>query len=231
MYLQKECSSCVECRHKAPFFDLLTREELDYINERRYSIQYKAGEIVIKQGTVAHQVISLVDGFAKLVIEGEGNRNLIISFVKPSQIIGGPGIHTDLKHHYSVKVLEDSRICFIDAKKFNTLLNKDLKFANAFITHLSHKAIVSFNRLFSLTQKQMHGRIADCLLFLTNEIYQSQKFETVISRQEIGDFTAMSKDSAIRVLKEFERDGIIYLKDKTIEILNMQQLLDISERG
>ena len=231
MYSQKECSSCIECQEKSPLFELLTRDELEYINDKRYSIQYKAGEVILKQGTIASQVISLVNGFVKLVIEGEGNRNLIITFVKSWKVIGGPGIHTDQKHHYSVVALEDSRVCFIDAGKFRKLLNDNVTFANAFIENLSHKAVFSFNRLFSLTQKQMHGRMADGLIFLANEVYHSSKFETVILRQELADFTAMSKDSAIRILKEFERDGVLYLKDKTIEILDMPQLADISERG
>jgi CRP/FNR family transcriptional regulator len=231
MYSQKECTSCIECQQKSPIFELLSNDELEYINEKRYSIQYKAGEVILKQGTVANQVISLVNGFVKLVIEGEGNRNLILTFVKSWKIIGGPGIHTDQKHHYSVVALEDSRICFIDAVKFRELLQKNVSFANGLIENLSHKAVYSFDRLFSLTQKQMHGRMADGLIFLADEIYQSHKFDTFISRKDLADFTAMSKDSAIRILKEFERDGVIYLHDKTIEIIDMPQLVDISERG
>lgn len=231
MYSKKECTSCIDCKDKSPLFELLSKDELEFINEKRYSINYKAGEVILKQGTVANQVISIVNGFAKLVIEGDGNRNLIITFVKSWKVIGGPGIHTDLKHHYSVVALEDSLVCFIDAEKFKKLIRDNSIFANAFIVNLSHKAIFTFSRLFSLTQKQMHGRMADGLIFLADDIYQSHKFETVISRQELADYTAMSKDSAIRILKEFERDGVIYLKDKTIEILNRPQLNEISERG
>ena len=211
MYSQKECTSCIECKDRAPLFEFLSNEDLEFINDKRYSIQYKAGEVILKQGTIANQIISLVNGCAKLVIEGDGNRNLILTFVKSWKIIGGPGIHIDLKHHYSVVALEDSRVCFIDADKFRQLLRDNSEFANAFIVDLSHKAIFSFDRMFSLTQKQMHGRMADGLIFLADKVYRSNKFETVISRQEMADFTAMSKDSGIRTLKEFERDGLINL--------------------
>lgn len=231
MYTKRACTNCVDCQDKSALFKILSTEELSFINEKRYSIQYKAGEVILKQGTVANQIVNLVNGFAKLVFEGDGNRNLILSFVKPWNILGGPGIHTDLKHHYSVIALEDSLVCFMDADKFRKLLRENSKFANSFIVNLSHKTIYDFNRLFSLTQKQMHGRMADGLILLAEKTYRSHRFETVISRQEMADFTAMSKDSAIRILKEFERDGVIYLKDKVIEILDMPQLIEISERG
>jgi CRP/FNR family transcriptional regulator len=43
--------------------------------------------------------------------------------------------------------------------------------------------------------------------------------------------TAMSKDSAIRILKEFERDGIISLKGRELSILDMDHLLELSFKG
>ena len=83
----------------------------------------------------------------------------------------------------------------------------------------------------SLTQKQMHRRIADGLLYLANGFYKSSSFCLQISRQDIADMTAMSKDSAIRILKEFERDGIISLNGRALEILDMKQLHNVSQRG
>ena len=88
-----------------------------------------------------------------------------------------------------------------------------------------------FNKVVSLTQKQMHGRMADGLLYLANDFYRSSTFEVQLSRQEIGDLTAMSKDSAIRILKDFERDGIISLNGSMLTVMDMEQLYDISLKG
>jgi len=82
-----------------------------------------------------------------------------------------------------------------------------------------------------LSQKQMHGRIADALIYLSKEIYNSKVVGGEISRQDMADYTSMSKDSAIRILKEFERDEIIILDGKRIEILSDERLQEISQRG
>ena len=82
-----------------------------------------------------------------------------------------------------------------------------------------------------LSQKQMHGRISDALIYLSEEIYETNKVNGEISRQDIADYTSMSKDSAIRILKEFERDSIIHLDGRTIEILDSKRLHDISQKG
>ena len=77
----------------------------------------------------------------------------------------------------------------------------------------------------------MHGRIADALIYLSSEIYESQVIGSEITRQDMADYTSMSKDSAIRILKELERDGIIALEGRNIEILANDRLQEISQRG
>jgi len=73
--------------------------------------------------------------------------------------------------------------------------------------------------------------MADGLLYLSQDFYNDTAFDMHLSRQDIADLTAMSKDSAIRILKDFERDGIINTAGSRLEILDMQQLQDISLRG
>jgi CRP/FNR family transcriptional regulator len=89
----------------------------------------------------------------------------------------------------------------------------------------------TFERFVSLTQKQMHGRIADVLIYLAENIYNNQTFEIALSRQDISEFSGMSKDSAIRILKEFESEGIIEANGKTISINKMDLLKEISAKG
>ena len=88
-----------------------------------------------------------------------------------------------------------------------------------------------YDKLISLTQKQMHGKIADALIYLSEKIYNSLEFELTVSRQDLADMTAMSKDSAIRILKELEKDGIIIINGRKISIPGMELLKEISAKG
>ena len=83
----------------------------------------------------------------------------------------------------------------------------------------------------SLSQKQMPGRVADALIYLADEIFESCCISSDISRQDIADYTSMSKDSAIRILKEFERDNIIQLDGRCIEVQDVKRLHSISLMG
>jgi CRP/FNR family transcriptional regulator len=83
----------------------------------------------------------------------------------------------------------------------------------------------------SLTQKNMHGRIADALFYLSEKVYAANPFNMSISRQDLADLSGMSKESAIRILKEFKDDGILRIDGSLFEILKIQQLKQISYTG
>jgi CRP/FNR family transcriptional regulator len=79
--------------------------------------------------------------------------------------------------------------------------------------------------------KQMHGRLADVLLYLDTMKYNNKSIFTYLSRKEISDFAGLSTESTVKLLKGFEQDGLIRLVDKDIEVLKRENLIEISKRG
>lgn len=225
------CKNCEECNHKSPLFSLLSPAETEILNEDRFEVQFKTGETIAKQGTILTHLISLTSGHVKIYIEGINDRNLLLNLYGPFSILGGPGMFLDQRHHYSITALEPSSVCFINVESFKKVINLNPLFTAKFLEHLNSKQVMLYNKLISLTQKQMHGKIADALIYLSEKIYNNLEFELTISRQDLADMTAMSKDSAIRILKELEKDEIIVINGRKISIPGMELLKEISAKG
>lgn len=209
----------------------LSDKHLEILNRDRFEVVFKPDEMMYKQGTSATHLIFITSGLAKVYIEGFQNKNLIIKILKENEYTGGPGIFSDARHHYSISALKETTACFVPVENWKTLIEENKLFNLDFIRHLNKYSIYIFERMMSLTQKQMPGRMADALLYLSKDVYSSPHFELVLSRQDIADMTAMSKDSAIRVLKEFQSEGIIIEQGKAIQIANMAKLENISQFG
>ena len=225
------CVNCYKCNERIPLFAELADSELEIINDKRFEVHYNAGENIIKQGTVASNLVYLTTGLAKQYIEGYDHRNLILEIIKPWTIFGGTGIYVDMRYHYSVTALEEATACFIDIVNFKKLIRLNPDFAERFMNYCGTCSTKTFEHLVGITQKQMHGRIADVLIYLAETVYSSQSFEIALSRQDISEFSGMSKDSAIRILKEFENEGIIEANGKSISINKMNLLMEISAKG
>ncbi len=231
MNVENLCDGCDDCNEKAALFQSLNEEELRIVNKDRYSVRFHEGEVILKQGTQANYYISVIEGFAKMYIEGFNDRKLILDFIKPWKLIGGPGTQLNDKHRFSVVAVQETLVCFIDVNNFKKVLASNPGFSEQFLVLCGGNYHRALERMVGLSQKQMHGRISDALIYLSEEIYSKTSVGAEITRQDIADYTSMSKDSAIRILKEFERDSIINLDGRIIEILDISRLHAISQKG
>jgi len=214
---------------KSPLFKVMTKEELELINTNKRQVNFKKGEIIVKQGAPMSHVISFTSGIAKVYIEGSANRNLVLRFIKPTNFLGAPGIFANQIHYSTVCAVEESSVCFIDIDIFKQVISMNTKFAEQFMELISWNGIFNYERFICLTQKNTHGRLADSLIYLHEQIFNERDYQISISRQDMAELTGMSKDSVIRTLKELYEEGVIKIDKQYIRIVEMDKLKKISQ--
>ncbi len=223
--------NCETCSARWKNFQFLTKAELQLINENRYEATFKPGEIIIKQGSPASNALFLASGMAKSYIEGIRGKNFIMSILLPGRLIIGPGAYVNSRHTYSVAALTVVQACFISFDVFKQLVKVNGEFAESLLEDISAKSLRSHIRMVNLAQKKMPGRLAEVLLYFSDEIFHSDEFEMILSRQELGEMTNMAKESVVRILKEMEESGVLLSTPSHIKILQKDKLLLISEKG
>jgi len=72
--------------------------------------------------------------------------------------------------------------------------------------------------------------MAESILFLKNQIFKNGSIKHV-SKQDLAEFTAMTRESAIRVLKDFKDSGLIEIEDHSIHIIDQKALEQIALHG
>lgn len=223
--------SCLECSKKSLCFNHLTEKELLAIDENKVVLKYKKGEIIAKQGAFVPQILYLQKGLVKVYKELNDNENLVLTIFPNGSLIGLPSLYSVSKMEYSVAALVDSVICAIDKQLFEKFIKDNGDFAAAVISSMNSCLLYNFSKIISLTHKQMNGRLAEALLFLSDVIYKSDEFRMVLSRKDIAEFTGMSVMSVVRALKDFKENQIITDENGVIKIINREKLMKISVTG
>ncbi len=222
-----KCSGCLlKCDIYSTF--VKTGQETEQVSSMH--AEFRKHDVICKQGTDVTHAMFLVKGSAKLYIEGLNNRNIILYILKPPAYIGLLSFFESPVYSYSVTSLEDSEVCFIELglvkqlylENHDLLLNLNKAFGKS-VTSIMRKIV-------SLNQKQIRGRMAENLLYLS-DLHNSTKFHLGLSRKEIGEMVAISEENTVRLLAEFARENIIYLKGREIEIIDKPLLKKISEVG
>lgn len=235
------CDKCQGCtydcclnRHNCGtthIFNNLSKDELRSIMDNKRQIKFHAGETITKQNTPLTHLICIRSGLAKVVSEGPKGKNLIVEIIKDNNIFTGGGTIIDDSHHFTVAALTDIECCFIETSKIFTVLSVNSSFALDLLKLYNGQHIKMHKTLINLIHKYMPGRVADTLLYLKNEIYLSNPFQFILTKQELADMSGMTKESFIRNLKEFEDSGIINHSRNTIKIIKEADLLEISRNG
>lgn len=223
--------NCNGCEMKSPLFCLLTDGELQMVDKNKLTVEFREGETIRKQGTFMSHVISLNAGLAKLYLEGGHKTSAILRIVKPTHFVGGPGLYLDQIHHFTVTALNDCVVCFIDLKVFKEIVDRNKAFRDALFEDFSRNMLAVYNRLLLLVQKQMPGRMADTLLYLFDDVYGSDQIPLHLSKQDLADLSGMSKESAIKVLREFQNEHIITIPAGKMILENRETLQRISKTG
>ena len=104
-------------------------------------------------------------------------------------------------------------------------------FGHAIIKRYCEQNTDLFSIIGNLNYKQMNGRLADTLLYLNGIKKDYPDIFQLLSRKDVAEFAGISTESVVKLLKIFEKDALIKLIDKDIEILNPENLSEISKRG
>lgn len=224
-------NTCANFVHQTSCFDQLTEQEQELVAKNQVRVVYKKGETICKQGAFASHIMFLEEGLVKIYLEGNP-RNLILTITPSNHLVGLPSIYEGNNTFlYSVSTYVDSTVKLIDVNIFKQLIRQNANFASKIINVLNENTAQAYGRFFCLTRKQLHGRLADILLCLSDRIFKSQSFNLPLSRNDLGELTSMSTESVIRIMKEFKDDNMIKVSGKTIEILDYKKMQKISEVG
>ena len=219
------------CDIHAPCFQMLTSRELELVRASKTQVLFRKGDSLTKQGTFASYILFVINGICKQYIEGYGSRSFNMRIVQPGEFVGLSAVFTKNIFNYSTVALTDCYAFLIEKEAIAKVIQKNGLFGLNIIKRYCEQNSNLFSTLQTVLYKQMNGRISETLLYLDSIRESHPDIFLLLSRKDIADFAAISTESAVKLLKSFEKDGLIELQDKDVIIRDKKALEDISKRG
>ena len=219
------------CDIQAPCFQLLSPAEVELVRASKTQVLFRKGDNLTKQGAFASYVLFMISGLAKQYIEGDSLKNFNLHIIKPGEFVGLSAVFTKNTFNYSSVALTDCQVFLVEKDAISNVVKQNGLFGFNIIRRYCEQNSNLFETLRIIMYKQMNGRIADRLLYLDGLKNENPDIFQLLSRKDIADFAGTSTESAVKLLKNFEKDGLILLNEKDISILNYTVLQEISKRG
>lgn len=220
-------------------FKMFKLASLEYISESEFNrletaaahLSFKKGETILKQGAPPNHIVFLEHGIVKFNFEDARQKNLILTIVSAPKILGGANLFYRDNNLFSLIAIEPCEVLMFEASVIMDIMTHNARFSMMLFTLASEMFKQSVVNFISLAHKHKEGRIADVLLYLTHEVYKDRRYSICITRREFAEFAGCSAENVILTFSKWQKEGIIKLEGKCMEILDMDKLLYISNIG
>lgn len=226
-----ETDSDFICDIKAPCFRNLTPEETEFIRAGKTQVLFRKGDNLTKQGAFTSYVLFLINGMAKQYLEGDSTKIFNLRIIMPGEFLGLSAVFSENLFGYSSVALTDCQAVLIEKEAIAKVIKQNGHFAFSLIKRYCEQNNNLLKIVSNLSYKQMNGRLADALLYLDSLKTGAPEIFQLLSRKDLADFCGISTESAVKLLKTFEKDGLIELHEKDIILKNHGSLAAISLRG
>jgi CRP-like cAMP-binding protein len=219
------------CNIQAPCFQLLLPEEAELVRSSKTQVLFRKEDNLTKQGAFASYVLFIVSGLAIQYLEGEQSRNFNLRIIRPGEFIGLSIMFHKNTFNYSALALTDCQAILIEKEAIARLMRENGEFGFSIMKRYLELNGDLYTTIQKIMFKQMNGRLADTLLYIGSFRNEFPEIFQLLSRRNIADFAGISTESAIKLLKNFEKDSLVELNDKDIRLINPVSLNEISKKG
>ncbi|HVI47034.1 MAG TPA: Crp/Fnr family transcriptional regulator [Chitinophaga sp.] len=206
--------SCLLCR-------LSVREWDVAIASHKKNFRLAKGETLFKEGDEVTGIYFVYEGIVKVHKHWGADKELIIRFAKPGDIVGHRGIGgTDLRFPVTATALTPARVCFVAMDFFQSSLHINHHLLYELMLFYAQELQTSEKQMRNLAHMSVKGRAANALLLLQQQFGRTDKgfINITLHKQDLASYIGTTYETVFRVLNELISDKLIILSGKDIKI-------------
>jgi CRP-like cAMP-binding protein len=213
-----KCESCIVKEFNS--LKSLTRQELMRVSACKTGKIYKKGQVIFEEGETLNGVYCVRDGVCKLTKLSENGKDQVVKLVVKGGLLGKRSLVTEQKTNLSAVALNDMEMCFIPKSEIMADLVKNPKFTMDVLKKMANDLKDSDISLVNMAQKSVKRRMAEILIYIYDNFGTNADdyLNIVISREDYASIVGTATESAIRILSQFKKEGLISTKGKQIKI-------------
>lgn len=177
----------------------------------------RPGQVLYSQGREPDGVWIVRSGTLELV-SGSGRHRVVIGVLQPCGITGDVPLLLGRPAEYTVKALTGVQIVFLPAACFRSMLANSPALTRAWMTSLARRHASTQLALAQTLSGTAEARIARLLL------RECHSGSVTCAQGTLAAMLGLRRPTLNRVLKDFERDGLLRIGYRQIELLAVEGL-------
>ena len=213
-----KCEQCIIRQFNS--LKSLTKDKFLRISGCKTTKIIKRGEIIFNEGDMLNRVFCVKDGICKLSKLSANGKDQIVKLVIKGDLLGQRSLVSDERSNLQAVALNDMEVCFIPKAEIINDLKKNPAFTYDVLQNMALDLREADDIIVNMAQKTVRKRMAEVLTNIHSNfgVNQDGTLSVILSREDLASLVGTATESAIRVLSQFKKEGLISTIGKQIKI-------------
>jgi CRP/FNR family transcriptional regulator len=214
-----------------PFFEELPDEQIEDLCMIVADQVFHRGQIVFSEGDDGTGFYVVISGRVKIFKLSPEGKEQILHIFGPGDPFGEAAVFSGQHFPANAEAMESSRIFFFPRGSFSDLIKDNPSLALNMLAILSKRLRRFANLIDDLSLKEVPGRLAAHLLYLSGQSEGSEQLELNITKTQLASLLGTIPETLSRILGKMSKQGLIESDGRQIKILEREALEELAESG
>ena len=212
-----------------PLFEGLPKVQHEELARIAVNSSYKKNQIIFSEGDEGAGFYAIISGRVKIYKLSPEGKEQILHIMGPGEIFGEVPVFTGQGYPAFAEANSQSLLLFFPRSEFIELLKKDPSLSLNMLAVLSWRLRKFAALVEDLSLKEVPGRLAAYLLYLSKRASSETEFGLDISKGQLASILGTIPETLSRILGKMGRRGLISSRGSRIRILDRTALEEIAE--
>ncbi|MBF0100937.1 MAG: Crp/Fnr family transcriptional regulator, partial [Desulfobacterales bacterium] len=214
-----------------PLFDGLPQEQLDALFKISRKKQFNKADLIFTDGEEGNGFFLILEGKVKVYKIAPDGKEHILHLFDSGELFGEVPVFSGKSFPANAEAIQKTKTLFFPKNAFVALISQHPNITMNMLAVLSKRLREFTIQIENLTLKEISGRIASYLIFLSREHEHSDIVTLGMSKGHLASLLGSTPETVSRILSKMSTLGLIQVKGRTFKLLDRDGLNELSEHG
>ena len=190
---------------------------------------YRKGELVFSDGDEGVGFYIVLSGRVKVYKVSPDGKEQIMHIFGPDQPFAEVPVFEGSRYPANAEAMDPATLFFFPKKAFVALIHDNPSLAMNMLASLSQRLKQFSHLIESLSLKEVPGRLASYLLYLSDKNGSIEEFELDIAKSQLASFLGTIPETLSRIFTKMANKELVRINGPQIVILDRRGLEDLAE--
>jgi CRP/FNR family transcriptional regulator len=210
-------------------FNGLSLPQLDEVARIVSVREYRKGELVFSDGDEGIGFYIVISGKVKVYKVSPDGKEQIMHIFGPDQPFAEVPVFEGSRYPANAEAMDQCKLFFFPKKDFVALIHNNPSLAMNMLASLSQRLKQFSHLIESLSLKEVPGRLASYLLYLSDKNGSIDEFELDIAKSQLASFLGTIPETLSRIFTKMANKELVRINGPQIAILDRSGLENLAE--